>query len=385
MKASLVWSSVALPVCLSLAACTSAPAPADAGESALSAQSCPDQSTALDAALASGAPSYDSVLTVTTERCGTSFHSAGPSALGPERLVRIGSITKTYVAIATLQNVAEGRIALDDLVSAHLDDLPPSIGPITIRQTLQHTSGVFNYTELESFWEAFAADPMRELTPRELVAYGAGQSPYFAPGEGWQYSNTNYVLLGMLLERVEGAPIASILRRRILAPNHLDHTFLAGSEAVSGVLAPGFDQSGGSIGESYSLSWAWAAGAMVATPDDTARFITLVGTGALLPPTLQAELTRGVPTPQPGLSYGLGVFLTASDLSGGFGAGIGHGGDIPGYHSLGLYYPERKTTLFGVVNSDSASSSAPFIAAFPVLMPSAGEARPIEPTRRSRL
>jgi hypothetical protein len=126
---------------------------------------------------------------------------------------------------------------------------------------------------------------------------------------------------------------------------------------VVGQLSPGFDTDGHDIGSTYDLSLAWCAGAMVASAEDEARFVSLVGTGALLPPAIQLELTRGVDTPESGLQYGLGVFLFGAAITGGVGTGIGHGGDIMGFHSMGGYFPSKQMTLFGVVDSDSGSGN----------------------------
>jgi D-alanyl-D-alanine carboxypeptidase len=331
-------------------------------------ESCRIQHERLDAAI-SHTPhdaTYDALLAVRSASCGASFHVAGPSHLDAHRLVRVGSNTKTYVAIATLGLVGEGRIALDARLDAYLPDAPAAVAAVTVRQLLQHTSGIFNYTNTDAFWEKVAADPLHPLQPSELVAMALTQPPYFAPGAGWEYSNTNYILLGMMLEHLTGSPIATVIRERILHPNGLEETFLDGSEPVRGELAPGYFvhmgsfapwQDGADISHAYDLSWAWSAGAMVATASDLSRFFELVGGGALLPAALQAELVNGVATAQPGLRYGLGVFLADSSITGGAGNGIGHGGDVMGYHSTAWYFPDSKTAMAGAVDSDKGSGN----------------------------
>ena len=303
-------------------------------------------------------PSYDAAVVTRTYDCGSVFRAAGPSQLGEDRLFRIGSMTKSYIAVATLLLVDAGKVTLDAPLATYLPDVAPAIRMVTPRQLLQHTSGIFNYTNTEAFWKAFENTPFHGWTPDELVALALAQ-PLSTPGT-WSYSNTNFVLLGQMLEAVEKATLAAILRDRVLAPNALDHTFLEGDEPLvpADALAPGFDVEGVDISRTYSTKWAWAAGAMAATASDAARFVELLGSGALLSPALQAELVNGVDIPgAPGLRYGLGVFLFGSELTGGAGQGIGHGGDIMGSHTWGIYFPERRSTVFGVVDSDRGNGN----------------------------
>lgn len=330
---------------------------------------CAAQSARLDQAIARVPKdaTYDAVMQV-KDACGSTFHAAGPTHLDEHRLVRVGSMTKSFVAVVTLQLVAEGKVRLDEPLATYLPDAPAFAANATVRQILQHTSGIFNYTEASELWTALAADPHREIAPSELLAFAGAHAAYFAPGGGWHYSNTNYVLAGLLVEEVDGRSVSEAIRARILAPNALRETFFDGEEELAGELAPGLDQSGADVTTAYGESWAWAAGAMVSTPPDMARFVELLGSGALLPPAQQQELVTGVPTPQPGLRYGLGVFLSLPEITGGMGMGIGHGGDIMGYHSWGLYFPEKKTTVFGTVMSDRDTGNAILVQALGVLL-----------------
>ncbi|MBX3228403.1 MAG: beta-lactamase family protein [Labilithrix sp.] len=310
--------------------------------------------------------SWDLVMQTKTA-CGSTFHTVGPSQLDEHRLVRIGSVTKSYVSVVVLRLVDEGKIELDARLDTYLPDAPAFAASATVRQLLQHTSGIPNYTATTAFWHSLATSPGHAYTEQELLAFVATQPADFAPGTGWRYSNTNYLLAGMLIEKVDGQPIAASIRERILVPNGLNETFFDGEENVTGLLAPGFNKHGVDVTAHHDPSWAWAAGAMVASPPDMARFVELLGSGALLSPKLQAELTKPVATPQPGLSYGLGVFLTAGELTGGLGPAIGHGGDIMGYHSWGLYFPERKATVFGTVMSDRGNGNSILVAAITAL------------------
>jgi D-alanyl-D-alanine carboxypeptidase len=375
-----------------VAGCTelAAPSPEQGEPAALTAregrsEACVAQNQKLDAA-AAAAPSnatYDALLATITPDCGASFHSGGPSHLDEHRLVRIGSNTKSYVATVTLGLVGEGRLALDGRLDAYLPDVPTAVGRVTLRQLLQHTSGIYDFTDSHAFWTAESADPMRRWAVRELLDLAFAQPPSFEPGARWEYSNTNYVLLGTMLEHVEGKPIAQLIRERILTPNGLAETFFDGGEPVVGELTPGYFVPGAEIpvdwfapwaegtdvSHAYDVSFGWAAGAMVATPRDVARFFELLGSGALLPPAVQTELLKGVDMPEAGLHYGLGVFLADASITGGAGPGIGHGGDVMGFHTFGMYFPETHTTLFGAVDSDKGNGNDVAVKALDALFP----------------
>jgi D-alanyl-D-alanine carboxypeptidase len=332
---------------------------------------CTAQSGAFDKALGNAiktGSSYDVVMETITPDCGETFHTAGPSHLGADRLVRIGSMTKTFVSVVTLQLAAEAKINLDARLDTYLPNTNAAFAPATIRQLLQHTSGIASYTDQQAFWDQFKADPKKSLTPEELLAFAAAGTPTGAPGAGWAYSNTNYILLGQVVEAVAQHPIASEIRTRILTPNQLTQIFFDGEEPLTGELAPGLDENGKDIGTSYSLSWAWSAGAIVATPHDLARFIELLGTGKLLSAEMQTQLTTGVAIPNAqGLTYGLGVFLADGSITGGMGNGIGHGGDIMGYHSWGMYFPDKQTTIAGTVDSDKGNGNDILVAGITAL------------------
>lgn len=346
---------------------------------------CIAQSSGFDKQLAAAAPNnaYDVVMETITPDCGASFHTAGPSHLEETRLVRIGSMTKSFVAVVTLQLVAEGKVDLETRLDAYLPDTNPIFAPVTIRQLLQHTSGLGSYTDNDAFWSAIEASPKKIWTPNELLTFAAAQPTTGAPGAGWAYSNTNYILLGQLVEAVDQKPIAASIRARILGPNDLTEVFFDGEEPVNGTMAPGLDENGNDVTTEFDISWAWAAGAIVASPRDLARFVELLGTGALLTPALQAEMNKSVPIAQePGLNYGLGVFIADASITGGLGPAIGHGGDIMGYHSWGMYFPDKHATIAGTVDSDKGNGNDILVAGITALLtPTA----PAAPSARLRL
>ncbi len=199
-------------------------------------------------------------------------HAYAAGDLRPDMRFRVGSVTKTFVASVALQLVAEGKWTLDDPI--------PEAEGIPLRNLLNHTSGIFNYTEDPRI----AGDDLLTLwRPEQLRAIALSHPRYFSPGQGQHYSNSNYLLLGMAIERVTGHPMAAELERRIIRPLHLRDTAYELSPDVRR-LTPG---------PRMNLTWALGAGAVVSTADDLARFLRA------LPPALKT-----VPEPR---GYGFGL------------------------------------------------------------------------------
>lgn len=241
---------------------------------------------------------------------------------------RIGSVTKTFVATVVLQLAGEHRLRLDDTLERRLPGVLPYGRDVTIRQLLNHTGGVPD--DLPPVLAALlAGDRLRVWTPQELVAYAAGQ-PRTVPGV-WAYSNTDYTLLGMIIERVTGHRLERELAHRIVRPLHLRGTsFPVRSPAIPGPHARGY-----SLGEDgvlhdvtrYSPSGAWGAGNGVSTARDLARFQRALLGGRLLRPRQLRAMLTGVGTGREGRRYGLGVYLTHSAC----GTLVGNDGDILGF------------------------------------------------------
>jgi D-alanyl-D-alanine carboxypeptidase len=278
---------------------------------------------------------------------------------------RMGSNTKTMVATVALQLVAEGRLRLSDPVDEYLPGQVANGHAITVRMLLNHTSGLPDYfAELDKGWfdldvlHAITGQLQHDWTPEELLAVAARHPVNFAPGDHYSYSNTNYVALGLILQKVTGDSVTHLLQRRILRPLGLTDTYLApdgrsrdGTELAHGYepdaehIAPLLAQFGapadtafvGPVHDAHvdvtnlSPSWAWAAGAMVATPRDWDRFLSALLAGRLLPPAQLAEMRTTVedPTSHGTLRYGLGLMRYTNPC----GTVWGHTGGIPGYGS----------------------------------------------------
>jgi D-alanyl-D-alanine carboxypeptidase len=299
------------------------------------------------------------VLAITTASCGLWSGASGESTdsrpMDPAMVLRMGSVTKTFVASTVLQLSEEGKLALDDLLADHWPAFPAAEG-VTLRQLLNHTSGIFNYTDDDEFQTKVIAEPLTLWTPEELVALAAANPPYFAPGAGWHYSNTNYLLLGLVIEAVTGSSVAVEIRARFLDELPLAATSFDGEEAIVGDLAHGYASNGADVTTKFDPSMAWAAGAMVASAGDLSTWArNLYGGSVLEPASVEAMLT-GVNTDQPGLDYGLGAFVMAPSIA--LDTAYGHGGDIFGYHTHMFYLPNQDVAFAAIVNDDGASPNA---------------------------
>ena len=271
---------------------------------------------------------------------------------------RVGSVTKTFVATVVLQLVGEGRVELDAPVERYLPGLLPD-RRITVRQLLQHTSGLYDYTrdliggDLETLRH-------RGAEPAELVAMALKHPALFAPGAGWSYSNTGYIVAGMIVERVTGHALGREIARRITGPLGLRDTYLPrrGDERLPAPHAVGYTPVGGGLTDfsDFDATIAGAAGGLVSTPADLDRFSGALLGGRLLRPAQLAEMRRTVPADDlgvPGVRYGLG--LRSIPLS--CGLFWGHEGEIFGFSNLTGAGPDgRRATV--VLNQDPAPPTA---------------------------
>ncbi|MFD3699079.1 serine hydrolase domain-containing protein [Streptomyces sp. NPDC058646] len=261
---------------------------------------------------------------------------------------RIGSVTKTFTVTAVLQLVDAGRIELDDPISMYVDDVPGGAG-ITVRQLAAMRSGLYNYTEDEKFLDAMRTDPQREFTPRQLLDYAFAHPANFEPGTKWEYSNTNTILLGLLLEEVSGQPLGGHLREHVFDPLKLDDTSLPAGAAFPEPHAQGYTTftPNGSLTEAtgWNPSWAWAAGSAISTLEDLHAWVPALVDGRLLTPATQAQRMRTQSVGVPGVSYGLGI----AEVHG----WLGHNGELPGYETIAAHLPQQRATLVVLVNSDA--------------------------------
>jgi D-alanyl-D-alanine carboxypeptidase len=274
---------------------------------------------------------------------------------------RIGSITKTFTATLLLRAAAEGRLSLDDTIDQYVKGVPNG-DEITLRQMANMSSGIASYTADKQWAEEALSHPRKVWKPRELARVGIKDSPVFDPGKGWQYSNTNYVLLGLVLEQVTDKPIGKLYQKEIIKPLHLRETSFPNADpALPEPYDHGYTLQGQSNGKPadathWSPTWSWTAGAMISTVDDLLVYGRALGTGeGLLPPEQQAErLTSflyGLKPNTPQRAYGLGLV----DQRG----WLGHTGEVPGYNTSLYYNAELHTTMVVEVNSDISVGDCP--------------------------
>ena len=274
---------------------------------------------------------------------------------------RIYSITKTFTAIVILQLVDESILTLDDTVAQWLDAPAvariPNIDRITLRQLLTHTSGIYDYADDNDspFWQdAFLgpdADWTKVWTVEELLAYadGANHAPYFEPGQGVFYSNTEYILLGLVVEAATGRSFGDELRTRILEPLALSDTFLAEGGAMPEGIVHGYQLLEGELVDisASNLSWVWTAGGMVSTTADLARFARAVFGGELLSPASFTEMFTFVAEPgRPGFAFGMGLYQIESPN----GVLVGNDGQSAGFSSSMMRLAEADITAVVITN-----------------------------------
>lgn len=275
-----------------------------------------------------------------------------PAPPSPSGQVRIASISKSFVATMVLQLADEGRLGLDDPVARHLPGLLPYPERITIRQLLQHTSGLPRGLPPRDNWTSLPeidTERFVHFAPEQVVRRSTSQPLLFPPGTSWSYSNTGYTVLALLVERVTGQRLERALSERITGPLRLRGTYLVrGFPFVPGKAGRGYEQlypapAGLTDVTVYNFSRVFGSGSMISNTDDLNRFFTALFGGELLRPATLAQMKRTVPALTPdgryaGFDYGLGLMRLPLDLvCPGAEPGWGHGGDVPGYGSWSMH------------------------------------------------
>jgi D-alanyl-D-alanine carboxypeptidase len=265
----------------------------------------------------------------------------------PDFYHRIGSVTKTFTITGVLQLVDAGKVKLDDPIAKYVDGVPKG-DQITLRQLARMQSGLHNYSATEGFAKALFGDPKRPFTPQELLDYAFAEPNDFEPGQGFEYCNTNTILLGLTVEKVSGQTLPDYVRDHILTPLKLSHTSFPTDNAFPEPHAQGYTlglDDKEVTATDWNPSWGWAAGAMISTLDDMRIWADALALGTLLTPETQRQRldTVNAPPLPPQDGYGLGIF----DLAG----WVGHNGSLPGYQTVVAHLPEKQMTL--VIMSDT--------------------------------
>ncbi|WP_181772693.1 serine hydrolase domain-containing protein [Amycolatopsis pittospori] len=273
---------------------------------------------------------------------------------------RAGSVTKTFVAVVVLQLVADGKVRLDTPIDRYLPGLVRGNGndgtKITVRQLLQHTSGLHDFSrdmDLDE-WRHRGAEP------EELMAIALAQGPLFDPGKGWSYSNTNYIVAGMLIEKLTGRSVSDEIDTRIVQPLRLRGTYLParGDERLPNPHARGYTPGDKGLVDFTELdpSAAWTSGGLVSTGEDLNHFFAALTGGRLLlrPQLAEMQRTRPVDLGVPGAAYGLGIVSVPLTCGGTF---WGHRGSVPGFTTLSGAIPHGKQVNV-VLNQDPLPGKA---------------------------
>ncbi|CUR62429.1 Beta-lactamase [metagenome] len=296
---------------------------------------------------------------VRTYTSGTGDLATG-EAVPADARVRIASNTKMFTATVVLQLVAEGKVDLDARVERYLPGVVRGAGGdgrrITVRQLLQQTSGLPDYDSLViEAGGSMSAVAHTYFEPYDLLDAALAEERHFAPGTKWEYSNTNYVVLGLLVQRVTDRPVGEEITRRIIEPLHLRDTYWprVGEQRIRGSHPHGYlaDAPGAPWQDITRMdpSLGWAAGQLVSTPADLGSFMTALVGGELLAPAQLSEMQETVRAPhfdaEPGWRYGLG--LARAELDCGV-VGWGHGGDIQGFETRNLVTDDGRWAVVAV-------------------------------------
>jgi D-alanyl-D-alanine carboxypeptidase len=288
--------------------------------------------------------------------------TANKEAMTTRHLLLQGSVGKTYASAVAMQLMQEGKIELDDPISKYLGGEPwfsrlPNAQSITVRQLMNHTSGLVRYEFNERFTADLTAAGDRIWKPQELVAYIFDTAAPFAAGQGWDYSDTNYIVLGMIMEKVTGRTYYDLARERVLRPAGLSATVPSDARSIPG-LANGYAGANNPFGGSDAMlvggrmvinpQFEWTGGGMASTASDLARWGKRLYEGGAFDASMLAKLLDGVPARLgQNTKYGLGVIIRETPL----GTLYGHSGFFPGYQAEMLYLPAQKAAIAFQVNS----------------------------------
>jgi D-alanyl-D-alanine carboxypeptidase len=276
---------------------------------------------------------------------------------------RVGSVTKTFVAAVVLQLVGEGVLRLSDPIERWLPGLVPGGAGITVRNLLNHTSGLYNYTDDPRVFAPYLDRGDRDFVwqPRQLVGVATAHPPVFAPGTGWSYSNTGYILLGLIVKASTGIDISRQLERRVFQPLRLrDTSFPVTDPRVPQPNAHGYANfhPGAALTDITVLSpsWAGAAGAIVSTVEDVARFYRALLGGHLLRPDLLAAMKTTVDAGS-GFRYGLGLVNGDAPCA----TVWGHNGDFVGYFDFAITNDRVDRQVVLMMNLDDEVNVPPAV------------------------
>jgi D-alanyl-D-alanine carboxypeptidase len=279
-----------------------------------------------------------------------------------------GSVGKTFAAATALQLVKEGKIGLDDKIEKYLGREQwflrlPNAREITVRQLMNQTSGLVRYEFKDQFTKDLTANPTKQWKPTELIAYLFDEKPPFAAGRGWDYSDSNYIVLGMIIEKVSGRKFYEEANRRVIKPLKLIDTIPQDGPRLKGVVqgyAGPNNPFGGTdemiVDGKFAINpqFEWTGGGYASTAQDLARWAKMIYEGKAFPAYLLPQVLDGVPAPMLGreTKYGLCVIIRQTPA----GVSYGHSGFFPGYMTDMMYFPDYKIAVAVQVNTSVGRS-----------------------------
>ncbi|MEZ5428665.1 MAG: serine hydrolase domain-containing protein [Pyrinomonadaceae bacterium] len=278
-------------------------------------------------------------------------------------LMLAGSVGKTFVAAVAMQLIKAGKIDLDAPIEKYLGkekwfDRLPNARQIRVRNLMNHTSGLIRYEFKEQFTKDLTAAPEKVWRPEELIAYLFDEKAPFEAGKGWDYSDTNYIVLGMIIERVSGKTYYQLAREKLLKPLKLNRTKPQTGRRIDGLVQGHAGEDNPFGGKDKVIEngqfiinpqFEWTGGGMVSNAEDLARWAKMMYEGEAFDPSLLPQMLDGVSAPMLGreTKYGLGVIIRPTRQ----GVTYGHSGFFPGYITDMMYFPEQKIALAVQVNS----------------------------------
>ncbi|HEY0727520.1 MAG TPA: serine hydrolase domain-containing protein [Pyrinomonadaceae bacterium] len=274
-----------------------------------------------------------------------------------------GSVGKTFAAATALQLVKEGKIDLDDKIEKYLGREPwftrlPNAKDITVRQLMNHTSGLVRYEFKQQFTKDLTANPEKDWKPEELLAYLFDSKAPFEAGKGWDYSDTNYIVLGMIIEKVTGKKFYDEANKRLIKPLKLTNTIPQDGPRLKGVVE-GYAGPNNPFGNVDAMivngkfainpQFEWTGGGYASTSQDLARWARMFYEGKAFSPALLPQVIDGVDAPRLGreTKYGLAAIIRQTTA----GTSYGHSGFFPGYMTDMMYFPEQKIAVAVQVNT----------------------------------
>jgi len=279
---------------------------------------------------------------------GVSDKDAG-TRLRPLDRFRIASVTKTFTAAAVLLSAEKGLLSLDDSVEKWLPGSVPNAKKITVRHLLQHTSGISDYYQGEKgIKKQVSSNPLKVWTPGELIEIGASMSPLSDPGQRWAYSNTGYVMLGLIIEKAWGTSYKNVIHSNLLEPLGLNDTYVPSDKVIPGSHAHGYaDLSGDGVLEDVTdlePSVIWSAGGMISNTKDLVCWAKALYGGNVLNEKSMKEMYSFTDTGYENIQYGFGVYKYPQEGI------VGHDGDFMGFSSQMLYDINSKLAIAVLTN-----------------------------------